>query len=242
VSPGHPEPGPAADPRDDAAARPLVHGRGRSVAAIVVALVVVAVLAFAGGRLTAATRDDPNTTSAEAGFLRDMQTHHMQAGRLSLLLLERSSNDAVRLVATDILTAQTQQAGVMYGWLVDWGLPQASTEPSMTWMTTPALDGSDLHEHGAVASGAPTHAPGDPMPGLATADQLAELEAADGTDADRIFLELMIAHHLGGVEMAEAIEVRTTNDEVLELAEGIITLQDSEIALMEDLLAELPAE
>ena len=76
------------------------------------------------------------------------------------------------------------------------------------------------------------------MPGLATPGQIARLKAASGADADRIFLELMIAHHEGAVAMAEALVDRSQHEVALAFANAVITSQRSEIELMNSMLAE----
>lgn len=206
--------------------------RGRAwAAAIVVGLVLIA-LAFAVGRFSVPSASTPSTTSAEAGFARDMQVHHLQAVEMSMIIRDLTDDPDVRLLAYDIATSQAQQSGQMFGWLAEWGLPQLG-EPSMTWMTRPALDGAPHAHDGTV----PTHAPGQPMPGLATSEQLAELASLSGVDAERYFLELMIAHHKGGVEMAEAVLARTETRVVVDLASSIVKAQQSEIELMEGMLA-----
>jgi len=75
------------------------------------------------------------------------------------------------------------------------------------------------------------------MPGLATDAQIAELTAATGIDAERQFLTLMIAHHRGAVEMAEAVQDRASNTSVLGFANSVIISQNAEITLMESMLA-----
>ncbi len=100
----------------------------------------------------------------------------------------------MRTVAYDIITSQQQQAGQMYGWLVQWGLDQTGSRPPMAWVGG---------EHAAAHAG-----PDGSMPGMATPAQLAELKAASGVEAERIFLRLMIDHHTGGVAMAEAARGR----------------------------------
>jgi uncharacterized protein (DUF305 family) len=75
------------------------------------------------------------------------------------------------------------------------------------------------------------------MPGLATSEQVEELRASTGVAAERRFLELMIAHHRGAVEMADAALARSTNRVVVPFAESVSLSQTAEIALMEDLLA-----
>lgn len=211
--------------------------RPRRTALAIAAILCAASLALGGvvvGRLTAPTPPlTPSTTSAEAGFARDMQTHHQQAVQLSMIIRDSSDDPAVRGLAYDIATSQAQQAGQMYGWLSSWGLPQAAPEPSMTWMSRPTLTGS-AHDHGSEGM---THEPGSPMPGLATPGQVADLDAATGTDADRVYLELMIEHHKGGVEMANALLDRSDEGVAVSLARGIVTAQQSEIDYMRELLA-----
>ena len=206
-----------------------------AVAAVLTAILLVAA-SLVIGRLSAPGDDSPLDHSVEAGFARDMQVHHQQAVDMAMTVRDLTDDPALRLLAYDIATSQSQQAGQMFGWLVQWGLPQAASEPSMTWMTRPTLDGGGGHEDMAEE---PAHAPGSPMPGLATAEQLASLKAATGVEAERIFLTLMIAHHEGGVEMAEAVLERTNNRVVVKLATGIVQAQKSEIELMQGMLAEL---
>ncbi|GAA1781718.1 hypothetical protein GCM10009748_14290 [Agromyces lapidis] len=209
------------------------------------AVVVVAVAAFAFGRLSTLAEPTPTTTSAEAGFARDMQVHHQQGVELAMIVRDETSDEEVRLLAYDIATTQAQQAGQMYGWLASWGLSQAGREPSMTWMTRPAADGSGHASHGADGSGADEsgadgtlHEPGAPMPGLATPAQVAELRTLSGVEAEVRFLELMIAHHRGAVDMAEAVLDRSSTEVVVALAQSIVDSQTSEIELMESMLAE----
>jgi uncharacterized protein (DUF305 family) len=207
--------------------------RGRRTAAILVVAVLVAIGAFVAGRASTGAEGTPSDSSAAAGFARDMQVHHRQGVELALLARDRSHNEELRLLAYDIARGQEQQAGQMFGWLSAWGLPQAGSEPSMTWMTRPALDGTG-HEHDAEGA----HTPGDPMPGLATREQIAELTALSGDASDKYFLELMIAHHEGAIAMAEAVLDRTHEKLVLGLARNIITTQSSEIDYMKALLAQ----
>lgn len=205
----------------------------RLIVAIILGGALLAAVAFGVGRITVPTTAvAPSTTSAEAGFARDMQTHHLQAVEMSLIVRDLTDDDEIRLLAYDIATAQQQQAGQMFGWLTVWGLPQAASEPSMTWMTRPTLDGAS-HDHD---SGDSAHVPGGPMPGLATAEQLATLRTLEGGEAEAYFLELMIAHHEGGVEMAQAVLARSDERVVTQLATGMVAVQQKEIDLMTELL------
>ncbi len=228
---------------DDSRDAPLRRGgRGRRVVMIVaasVALVVVAVLAFSIGRLSTLGDPTPGNTSAEAGFARDMQVHHQQGVELAMIVRDATDDPDVSLLSYDIATTQAQQSGQMYGWLRVWGLPQAGPESSMTWMTRPALDGSSHGGHsGAEGTDGWAHVPGEPMPGLATPEQVEELRSLVGVEAEVLFLELMIAHHRGAIEMADAVLERSTNGVVVPFAESVALSQQSEIDLMEDMLAE----
>ena len=206
-----------------------------------VAAVILVAASFAAGSLSAPVVTAPSNTSAEAGFARDMQTHHNQAVEMSLMVRDLTDDPDVRLLAYDIATSQSQQAGQMNGWLTVWNLSQTSPEPSMTWMSRPALSGVSHEGMSEMGTGDSSHQPGSPMPGMATAEQLASLQAASGVKAERIFLTLMIAHHLGGVEMADAVLVRSEERVVRSLAASIVKAQTSEVTYMRGLLDALPA-
>jgi uncharacterized protein (DUF305 family) len=230
---------------DEADARPPRAARAGSVRiriALLLGGVLLLVLGLVVGRVTTPGTSTPGTLSAEAGFARDMQVHHAQAIDMSLIVRDRTSDPEVRQLAYDIATSQQQQAGQMFGWLDLWGLPQASPVPRMTWMTTPVLGQNGGHEMempGASASpGSVT--PGDNMPGMAAQSDIDRLETLSGADAEKLFLTLMIAHHKGGVEMAQALIDRSTNSTVVTMARNIIAAQSSEIDYMTQLLAQRP--
>ena len=202
--------------------------------ALLVTALIVGAAAFSIGRLSTLNDPRPSGTSAEAGFSRDMQTHHNQGVELALIIRDRTDDEAVRRLAYDITVTQGQQSGQMYAWLVLWDLSQAGIEPSMTWMTRPApTDSGDAgHAHDTE------HVAGERMPGLATSEQIASLTAASGAQAEREFLTLMIAHHQGAVDMAEAVLARSDNSTVRAFATAVVLSQESEIDLMTGMLAD----
>lgn len=214
-----------------AAVPPLSRGRLIVVGAVLVLVALIAGIVL--GRVTSgAPVAVPGETSAEAGFARDMQVHHGQAVEMALLVRDRTDDPEIRLLALDIATAQTQQQGQMFAWLAMWGLQQTSSAAEMDWLSRPVIDGSAGHEgHG-------THTPGEPMPGVASFEQMRALQEASGVDAERLFLELMIAHHQGGVEMAQAVLARSDHPQVRALATGMVQLQQKELDYMSELLAE----
>ena len=211
----------------------MAQARSRKAVAAIIAVALLVGGAFALGRLSAPVSSNPSTTSAEAGFARDMRVHHAQAVDMSMIVRDETDNAEIRLLAYDIAMTQQSQAGQMLGWLAEWHLATTSPEPQMTWMTRPPLTGTDAHSHGTMLA----HTAGDPMPGLATTEQMSKLKTLEGVEAERYFLELMIAHHKGGIEMAEAVLDRSTERVVVQLATGIVKSQSAELELMEGLLA-----
>ncbi|MFB4319396.1 DUF305 domain-containing protein [Actinomadura sp. 21ATH] len=209
----------------DGAAAP----RGRRATAVLAALV----LAVAGVLVAwqALRPDRPGSDGPEAGFARDMSVHHAQAVRMSFLVRDGSGDERVRLLAYDIINTQSAQIGMMTAWLDEWGLPKADPAGRMRWM---AGHGG----HGGGRAGPGTGGGAAPMPGMATRDQLAGLERASGRDAEVRYLQLMIAHHRGGVAMAEAVLARTGHPRVRRLARTMVAGQRSEITLMTDMLRE----
>jgi len=183
---------------------------------LLVAIAVGAVVVLAVALLVWRTAGRlPADDSLEAGFARDMMVHHDQAVAMALLIRDRTADPAVKTLATDILLTQENQIGQMLGWLNVWGLPATGAQPPMAWMGHPV-------------SGR--------MPGMATPEELAQLEHLSGNAADTEFLRLMIRHHQGGIPMAEEAIARSGNAQVRALATAIVAAQQSEITAMEDLL------
>lgn len=221
-----PDEGGSAAPRDRAPARPLLAWLAP------VAVILIALAGVTGYQFGASSAGPPADDSADAGFARDMQTHHNQAVQMAMVIRDKTTDPTLRTLAYDIATSQQQQSGQMYGWLVQWGLPQTASEPPMQWMSGPGEHGTSHSSTGDA--GAPVE-PGT-MPGLASAAEMRALEQATGADAERQFLTLMIAHHEGGVAMAEAAVGLAERREVLGLAQAIVTAQSAEITLLKQLL------
>ncbi len=158
---------------------------------------------------------DPGNDSAEAGFLRDMFVHHSQAVEMAMIIRDRTEDETLFYMATDIALTQSTQMGTMQGYLDIWGLPLTSDDPAMTWMGMPT-DGL--------------------MPGMATDEQIQQLRDLPVDEAEVLFLQLMIRHHQGGVEMAEAALERCDEEHVRDMAQRIITLQSGEIDAMNQML------
>lgn len=188
------------------------------VVGLAVAVVIAALLGYAGGWLTPQLTH-PGDTSVEAGFARDMSSHHAQAVEMGMIAHERSSNAQVRLMGADIALTQQGQIGVMQTWLRDWGLSPSGSQPRMAWMP----DGAASVRNGL-------------MPGMATEDEMAALRTATGPEFDRMFLQMMVRHHLGGIHMAEAADEEASDGDVRWLAETMVSGQQREITDLQSLL------
>jgi len=188
-------------------------------AVLVFGLLVGLAIGLLGPRLTT-----PGDDSAEAGFLRDMSTHHAQAVEMSMIAHAGSTDPAVISLSADIALTQHGQIGYMQAWLRDWHLSPTASTPPMSWMKDSA---------GSVQNGL--------MPGMATPAQLADLRKATGKDLDVQFLTLMRQHHLGGIHMAQEILKESDNADVTWLAEAQVRNQQGEINLIDAMLKRIQA-
>jgi uncharacterized protein (DUF305 family) len=199
----------------------------RSLVRALIAVLVVAVLVVAGtagwliGHHSGGSQS-VSATSVDAGFARDMSTHHTQAITMAGYERDNTSNATLKLLAFDIETSQSVQLGDMQGWLDAWGLTRSSTETQMAWMAG--------HDH-LTTDGL--------MPGMATPAQMDKLETLHGTEVDILFLQLMIHHHQGGLPMAQYAFDHAKEPYVRNLAQKMVQLQTSEIVSMEQTLRQL---
>jgi uncharacterized protein (DUF305 family) len=189
-----------------------------------VALLLAGIMLGAAIGLVIPRLRNPASDSVEAGFLRDMSTHHAQAVELAMIAHAGSDTPGIVTLSADIATTQQAQIGYMQAWLRDWDLGPTGDSQPMAWMPDAA---------GAVVDGL--------MPGMATPEQLASLRKATGKDLDVQFLTLMRAHHLGGIHMAQEAEKLSDDKDVDWLAESMVTAQQGEIQLIDDLLKQAQA-
>lgn len=154
-----------------------------------------------------------DANAADVMFAAMMIPHHEQAVEMADLVLGKDGIDPrVVDLAERIKAAQGPEVETMQEWLDDWGMDPDD-----------AMSGDDgMMGHGD---------------GMMSADDMESLEAANGDEASRLFLEQMIVHHEGAVDMAEAQVADGQNADAVALAESIIETQTDEIAEMKDLLA-----
>jgi uncharacterized protein (DUF305 family) len=162
------------------------HGRGLYARRWLVLLAVACLLvgAFGGLWWERSRPTGPGEGSVDVGFLRDMIYHHEQAVQMASITLADTDDPLVASMAKDILVWQRYEIGVMTAWLGDWGLDTGELDrTAMAWMNAPV--------------------PLAVMPGIQEPDRMEALRDASGDGRDRLFLDMMIEHHAGGVHMAE---------------------------------------
>jgi len=191
--------------------------------ALLIGVVVGAGLFLLGQSSTPADR--PN--AAEIGFAQDMSVHHQQAIEMSSLVRERTDNQDIRAFAFDIINTQANQRGMMLGWLDLWQQPLTAPGKPMAWMADSMTMNAQMND---------SFTPGAYMPGMATTDEMDQLASLEGIAAEKLFLELMIRHHKGGVMMAAGVIERSDNETVTRLAQTMVNGQQAEMDYMNELL------
>ncbi|WP_309144518.1 DUF305 domain-containing protein [Streptomyces sp. BR123] len=215
---------------------------GTAVLLALVFAVAATVAAASGSSGSGPAREQrtPAPYSPDAGFARDMAVHHQQAVEMSFIVRDRTQDEAVRSLAYDIANTQANQRGMLLGWLDLWGLPKVlADEPPMSWMSAHGGSGEGGGHgggHGGHDMGGVAAKPGALMPGMATKEELAALGAAQGRDAEVLYLQLMTDHHKGGVAMARGCAAQCRTPAERALAQGMVDAQQSELTLMADML------
>jgi uncharacterized protein (DUF305 family) len=168
---------------------------------------------IAPGQATGIESPEPN--DADKNFVQNMIVHHEQAVWMSDLAPERASSRDVKELASRISDVQGLEIGAMNRWLSQHSIPTVNP-------TAP-----DHHTGGDHAS----------MPGMATQEQLQQLENAKGEAFDKLWLQLMIAHHEGALTMAEEVRSSGIDVRVQEIADDVVVEQTDEIQRMRGWLA-----
>lgn len=161
--------------------------------------------------------DTGRWTPADARFMTKMIGHHAQAIEMAQLAPTRAAAPSVRTLAERIINAQRDEIATMQQWLRDRRQPVPQAEP-----------------HAGHGGG---H---ELMPGMLTAEQLAELERARGAEFDRLFLTYMIQHHRGATQMVSELfsnHGAGQDETVFKFASDVNVDQATEIARMQRMLA-----
>ncbi|MFD3694557.1 DUF305 domain-containing protein [Streptomyces sp. NPDC058646] len=153
--------------------------------------------------------------AADVAFATGMIPHHRQAVEMAGLAPDRAESAQVKRLAEEIKKAQDPEIRTLSGWLTSWGEP------------VPSADATDHSQHGQG------HGPGG---GMMSAEEMDELSKASGKAFDTAFMELMIKHHEGAVEMARTEKSEGSFAAAKTMADAIIASQSAEIDTMNGLL------
>ena len=145
----------------------------------------------------------------ESMFAEMMIPHHQQAADMSDLALEKSTNPKILDLAQRIKSAQSSEIIQMQSWL-----------------------------GGEEANSMMTDHSGHSMGGMLTKEEFSKLESSSGVTFDTLFLEGMIVHHEGAIDMAQMIK-DTTTQEVNTFGLNVVEVQSAEIREMKEILESL---
>lgn len=152
-------------------------------------------------------------TEADVRFMQGMIAHHAQAIYMSRLAASRGADPRLLRFALKIDQSQWAEIRLMQDWLHANGQMAPDTS---SWRTMS-------------------------MPGMLTAEELAQLSAARGTEFDQLFLTLMIRHHEGALMMVSDLLAtpRAAQDvDVNVFANDVESVQTAEIAVMRQMLTD----
>ena len=192
------------------------------VAALFVAVAAALFLSSCGGSSSDGhtdreTTDEPVITGQPAGYNADdvafatnMIPHHEEAVELSAMVPDRSTNAELISLAQQISAAQQPEINVMKVFLVQW------------------------NENPEASSGHAGH--GNTMQGMVDAATMTKLQSLQGAEFDKLWLESMISHHQGAIEMAKAELANGENVDSKGLAKNIVATQEAEIGQMKQML------
>lgn len=158
---------------------------------------------------------------ADVSFAQGMIPHHRQAVEMAEMVQGRTDTPEVLQLAEEIAAAQGPEIQTMTAFLEAWGAEVPEEGMDM---------GSEMEgmDHGGMEG----------MAGMMSAEDMAAMESATGETFDRMFLEGMVVHHEGAVQMAQEELEAGENPSALALAQEIVDAQESEISRMQDLLGQ----
>lgn len=154
----------------------------------------------------------PPSNEVDVGFLEDMTDHHDQAVSMALTANSAATDQTVRSFAIEVILFQRQELGLFQAYQEERGVaaPEYSLDrTTMRWMgmATPLRS----------------------MSGMASEDQMKRLDAATGIEVDKLFLELMMSHHVGGAHMSDYAAQHAADPKIRELAERMAKNQRVEV-------------
>lgn len=175
-------------------------------------------------------------TADDVAFMQHMIVHHGQAVEMVELLRTRGVHPTVRLLGQRIALSQESEIALMRGWLDDRGQP----------LDMPGMGAGHAGMDHSAHAGHTGHTmpPSDTpiMAGMLSPAQMQALAAASGPAFDRLFLEGMIRHHQGAIDMVDALLANPDAAEDTTLSDfttSVVADQSAEILRMQSLLSDL---
>jgi uncharacterized protein (DUF305 family) len=165
-------------------------------------------------------------SDADVDFMSGMIPHHAQAVIMAGWCESHGARKDVATLCGRIVIAQRDEIKLMQQWLADRGLPVPDATSTKHHMKMP-----NGMEHDML------------MPGMLTDEQMAALDRARGPEFDRLFLEGMIGHHQGAIDMVDVLfkAYGAAQDEtVFKFANDVQADQSVEINVMKDMLDKVP--
>ena len=176
---------------------------------------------------------DSRYSPDDVAYLQAMIPHHYQAVVMARMAADRTNNEQILEAAGRIERSQLDEIAFMRSWLEDRDEDAPDPESAMDH-----ADEAEPDEHAGHGDMSMAHA----AMGMATPEQITELEASDGAAFDRMFLELMIPHHEGAVRMTDELLHQPGSayePRLFEFTGELVNDQRAEINRMDKLLAGL---
>lgn len=205
--------------------------RMRNLSLIGAVVAVTVTLAACGGSSTSessATVQSSSTADSAVGagdanditFAQLMIPHHQQAVQMADIALAHGVTGDVKTLAEQIKGAQDPEIEQMTAWLAAWGAP-------IEMAGSGGHDGHDGMDMGGMSAD-----------GMMSDSDMMALDQAQGTEFDTMWLTMMIQHHEGAITMAQQVLATTSNAEVRQLADAVVSGQTAEIDTMKGLLGQ----
>ncbi len=214
--------------------------RRRAVAVARPMFVALAVLGVLAAKLPAQTTTPakPDYTPGDVKFMQDMIVHHAQAVVMSNWAESHGARPDVLTLCQRIALSQYDEIGLIQRWLDARHLPAPDPLHMLTPHSGPVHDTSPMNMPGMDMGNHPMM-----MSGMLSAQEMRQLDAARGTEFDRLYLTGMMKHHQGALDMVAALFATPGGGQQSELfgfATDIDAGQRVEIARMQAMLRTLP--
>ena len=206
------------------------HRTARALAALALGLAVAVTATACGSEDNSDTSSQVSTTKhndADVTFATDMIQHHAQALSMVDMTVGRPLDPEVTKLAEAIREAQGPEIESMTDWLTDWDEKIPATVRDHT---------NAGHDMDDMDMGDSMDGTSDDMPGMMSADEMAALQDASDAEFQDMWLEMMVKHHEGAVEMAKTEQEDGQYKSAIDLADSIISSQTNEIDTMQALL------